>query len=191
MCSSCIVCGLGMFVSQYLASTKVDWYCQHLACGNNRTQPPILVNNHHKGVLPFLWHYIFFFSYILCELNKFLHNEYSTSFIFKQSLDLDRSKPDHKSNEHYQSTHSFRTSSSSWFYFTMATFSLISLFVALRLFLLISAAPTPASVPQVNAAAASSYWLSSIARTGTVAFGDSAHQVFRNVKDFGAKGDGT
>lgn len=61
--------------------------------------------------------------------------------------------------------------------------------MSLRLFLLISAAPTP--IPQNNAApAASSYWLASIARQGAVAYGDSAHQVFRNVKDFGAKGDG-
>ena len=71
----------------------------------------------------------------------------------------------------------------------MATFSILSLFLALHTFLLISAAPTPA--PQTDAApAASSYWLSSIKRQGTVAYGDSAHQVFRSVKDFGAKGDG-
>jgi len=71
----------------------------------------------------------------------------------------------------------------------MATFSILSLFVALRLFLLISAAPTP--IPQTDAAPASSqYWLSTISRQGVVAYGDSAHKVFRNVKDFGAKGDG-
>jgi len=71
----------------------------------------------------------------------------------------------------------------------MATFSILSLFMALRLFLLISAAPTP--IPQTDAApAASQYWLSTISRQGAVAYGDSAHKVFRNVKDFGAKGDG-
>lgn len=41
-------------------------------------------------------------------------------------------------------------------------------------------APSPAS---------SSYWLASIKRQGTVAFGSSgAYQIYRNVKDFGAKG---
>jgi hypothetical protein len=33
--------------------------------------------------------------------------------------------------------------------------------------------------------------VSSIARQGTVAFGNSSYQIFRNVKDFGATGDGT
>lgn len=35
---------------------------------------------------------------------------------------------------------------------------------------------------------ASGYWLASIKRQGTVAFGPSPYSVFRNVKDFGAKG---
>ena len=35
---------------------------------------------------------------------------------------------------------------------------------------------------------ASSYWVETIQRQGTVAFGDSAFKVFRNVKDYGAKG---
>jgi hypothetical protein len=69
----------------------------------------------------------------------------------------------------------------------MATFSIISLFLALRLFILVSSAPTPAPA---DTAATSSYWLSSIARQGTVAFGNSGFQVFRNVKDYGAVGDG-
>jgi len=37
---------------------------------------------------------------------------------------------------------------------------------------------------------ASSYWVANIQRQGTVAFGASGYQVFRNVMDFGAKGDG-
>ena len=63
--------------------------------------------------------------------------------------------------------------------------------MALRLFSLVSTAPTPA--PETEAAVAargSSYWVSSIERRGTVPYGDSSFQVFRNVKDFGAKGDG-
>jgi glucan 1,3-beta-glucosidase len=81
----------------------------------------------------------------------------------------------------------------------MATFSFTSLLVALRLFLLASAAPAPFSEiraanitmgPHTQAASASSYWLSSIARQGTVAYGSAGFQIFRNVKDFGARGDG-
>ncbi|PGH15940.1 hypothetical protein AJ79_02107 [Helicocarpus griseus UAMH5409] len=52
---------------------------------------------------------------------------------------------------------------------------------------LVSAVP----MPQENTAAeASNYWLSSIKRQGAPAFGDKSHQIYRNVKDFGAKGDG-
>ena len=51
----------------------------------------------------------------------------------------------------------------------------------------------PAPVPQAPGAGtgASSYWVSSIARKGAPAFGEPGYQVFRNVRDFGAKGDGT
>ncbi|KAH8589966.1 pectate lyase superfamily protein-domain-containing protein [Bisporella sp. PMI_857] len=73
----------------------------------------------------------------------------------------------------------------------MAIFSITSLIVALRLFSTISAAPTPIPQGTNSGTAASSYWLASIARQGTVAYGDSGHQVFRNVKDFGAVGDGS
>ncbi|CAG8978299.1 hypothetical protein HYALB_00005885 [Hymenoscyphus albidus] len=73
----------------------------------------------------------------------------------------------------------------------MAVFSLISLLVTLRLFLLVSGIPAPAPVPAAGDAAATSYWLSSIQRRGTVAYGDASFQIFRNVKDFGAKGDGS
>lgn len=70
-------------------------------------------------------------------------------------------------------------------------FSIFSLFLALHLFLLVSSAPTPATQDTTSSAAASSYWLSSITRQGTVAYRDGDFQVFRNVKDFGAVGDGT
>jgi hypothetical protein len=71
----------------------------------------------------------------------------------------------------------------------MASFSIFALLVALRLFLLVSA--VPAAAPQVqHATYTGSYWLASIQRQGTVAFGGSSYQIFRNVKDFGAKGDG-
>jgi len=75
------------------------------------------------------------------------------------------------------------------------------MFVTLRLLLLV-VAPTSlvGAVPMTTNStatlhqqdASSSYWLSSIQRQGTVAFGSSSnYQVYRNVKDFGAKGDGT
>jgi glucan 1,3-beta-glucosidase len=73
----------------------------------------------------------------------------------------------------------------------MATFSIFTLFVALRLFLLVSSAPATGTVAAPRAAAGSTYWLASITRQGTVAYGGSSdYKVFRNVKDFGAKGDG-
>ena len=74
----------------------------------------------------------------------------------------------------------------------MATFSIITLLVTLRLLLLVSGAPSPS--PQVAGAASSSsssYWLASIARQGTAAFGTSGYKIFRNVKDYGAVGDGS
>jgi glucan 1,3-beta-glucosidase len=59
---------------------------------------------------------------------------------------------------------------------------------------LVGAIPvTPASNELELAAskrAASSYWVGTIERQGTVPFGNSSdYQVFRNVKDFGAKGE--
>jgi glucan 1,3-beta-glucosidase len=70
----------------------------------------------------------------------------------------------------------------------MTSFSFISLLVALRLFLLVAGAPAP--IPEAQNVAASSYWLSSIARQGTIGYGTAGYQIFRNVKDFGARGDG-
>jgi glucan 1,3-beta-glucosidase len=43
-----------------------------------------------------------------------------------------------------------------------------------------------------STAAAGGYWLASIQRQGAVAFGNSSsYKVYRNVKDYGAKGDGS
>jgi len=73
----------------------------------------------------------------------------------------------------------------------MTILSIFTLFVALRLFLLVSSAPAPAPIPSASPTpASSSYWLASITRQGAVAYGDSSYQIFRNVMDFGAKGDG-
>ncbi|TVY47632.1 Glucan 1,3-beta-glucosidase [Lachnellula occidentalis] len=83
-----------------------------------------------------------------------------------------------------------------WYYVTMATFSLFALFVALQTFLLlVSGAPAP-STPQNTTvsngtSAASSWWFASISRDGTVPFGTAGYKVFRNVMDYGAKGDGS
>ena len=67
--------------------------------------------------------------------------------------------------------------------------------LALRLFSLpvdASPAPVPAQVTNVANTAASSWWMSNIARQGTVAFGGQGnYKVFRSVKDYGAKGDGS
>jgi glucan 1,3-beta-glucosidase len=56
---------------------------------------------------------------------------------------------------------------------------------------LVGAIPTSL---QSRQSSASSYWLSSIQRQGTVAFGSdnsSSYTIFRNVQTYGAKGDGT
>jgi hypothetical protein len=57
----------------------------------------------------------------------------------------------------------------------------------------VSAAPLAAPAPQEAppAGAASNYWVSSIKRQGVVPFGNKDFKVFRNVKDYGAKGDGS
>ena len=72
-------------------------------------------------------------------------------------------------------------------------FSAIITFVLLALRLLaLPALAAPAPIPQAPGAAAGQggYWVSSISRKGAPAFGEPGYQVFRNVKDFGAKGDG-
>ena len=58
---------------------------------------------------------------------------------------------------------------------------------------------SPVASPQATAAASraagaagtsSSYWLANIKRQGTVPFGNtSSYSIFRNVMDFGAKGE--
>ena len=58
---------------------------------------------------------------------------------------------------------------------------------------LVGASPVASAQPTAAAAEAagtsSSYWLASIKRQGTVPFGNtSSYSIFRNVKDFGAKG---
>ena len=57
----------------------------------------------------------------------------------------------------------------------------------LALFLPVIAVPKPQA--SASPASSSSYWVSTITRQGTVAYGnDSSYQVFRNVMSFGAKG---
>lgn len=76
----------------------------------------------------------------------------------------------------------------------MAILSAASFFFILRILLLtllpaslVDAVPRPqANAP--SAASSSDYWLASIPRDGKVAYGDNNFQIYRNVKDFGAKG---
>jgi glucan 1,3-beta-glucosidase len=57
----------------------------------------------------------------------------------------------------------------------------------LAFFLPVIAVPRPQA--SASPASSSSYWVSTITRQGTVAYGnDSSYQVFRNVMSFGAKG---
>ncbi|KAG5972701.1 hypothetical protein E4U55_000744 [Claviceps digitariae] len=66
--------------------------------------------------------------------------------------------------------------------------------LALRLFSLpISAAPGPAVQQGASSQAVatnSNWWMANIPRQGKPAFGATNFKVFRNVKDYGAKGDG-
>jgi glucan 1,3-beta-glucosidase len=56
----------------------------------------------------------------------------------------------------------------------------------------VPAAPDGPAASGVPAAPGSTtYWVSNIARNGAVAFGTAGYKVFRNVKDYGAKGDGS
>ena len=81
----------------------------------------------------------------------------------------------------------------------MVTLSAAALFVTLRVLLLsvstspVEAVPVTSNVTTHNTSTltSSSYWLANIQRQGTVAFGDSSFKVFRNIKDYGATGDGT
>lgn len=54
------------------------------------------------------------------------------------------------------------------------------------------AASAPSAMPKINAAVSDpAYWFANIAHQGKSAFNsDSSYVVWRNVKDFGAKGDG-
>ncbi|KAK4945368.1 hypothetical protein LTR66_014403, partial [Elasticomyces elasticus] len=80
--------------------------------------------------------------------------------------------------------------------FIMIALSAFSLFAALRIFsLIVTSSPPVGAAPVAQGASgpgSSTYWVADIKRQGTVAFGgDSNYKVFRNVKDFGAAGDGT
>ncbi|KAF2874133.1 exo-beta-1,3-glucanase [Massariosphaeria phaeospora] len=77
----------------------------------------------------------------------------------------------------------------------MVAFSAGALLLTLRV--LLSASPSaaaPVAQPQAPApaAGASAYWFEKIKRQGVAPFNPSAdYKVFRNVKDYGAKGDGS
>ncbi|KAI1006484.1 Glucan 1,3-beta-glucosidase [Podosphaera aphanis] len=68
----------------------------------------------------------------------------------------------------------------------------LTLFTTWRLILLVSSAPSSKFSLATNESVSenSDWWLSQIPRQGIVAYGSPDHKVFRNVKDFGAKGDG-
>jgi len=73
-------------------------------------------------------------------------------------------------------------------------FATAALSLAVRLLLVapvsqVGAIPV-ASHPNTTSAAtsSSSYWLSSIQRQGTAAFGTAGYKVYRSVADYGAKG---
>ncbi|KAF7543848.1 hypothetical protein G7Z17_g10405 [Cylindrodendrum hubeiense] len=63
--------------------------------------------------------------------------------------------------------------------------------LALRLFATVSAAPSPVAEVSLEARADSTWWFANIERQGAAAYGASDYKVFRNVKDYGATGDGS
>jgi hypothetical protein len=79
----------------------------------------------------------------------------------------------------------------------MASFFSFAIFIALRFFLLLvspSSGPveaSPVSHSSTALAASSNYWVANIKRQGVAAFNSnpSTYQVYRNVQDFGAKGE--
>jgi hypothetical protein len=70
----------------------------------------------------------------------------------------------------------------------MASFNILLVIqLLLALFLPVLALPNPQAT--ISPASSSSYWVATIHRQGTVAYGnDSSYLVFRNVMSFGAKG---
>ncbi|KAF2011120.1 glycoside hydrolase family 55 protein [Aaosphaeria arxii CBS 175.79] len=79
--------------------------------------------------------------------------------------------------------------------FVMVAFSAGALLLTLRVLLTASSASAaPIAQPQTPAppASGSGFWIGDIKRQGQVAFGgNTSYTIFRNVKDFGATGDGT
>lgn len=78
----------------------------------------------------------------------------------------------------------------------MKSFSKWALFLVLQLSLLLVPSSLAGAVPKrqpstLDKRAGSSYWVSTIKRQGTSAFNGNSYQIFRNVMDFGAKGDGS
>jgi glucan 1,3-beta-glucosidase len=49
--------------------------------------------------------------------------------------------------------------------------------------------PTAVTAPHINSAEATTYWYEEITHQGISAFGSSSYVVYRNVKDYGAKGN--
>jgi hypothetical protein len=73
----------------------------------------------------------------------------------------------------------------------MVAFSAAALLLTLRV-LLTSAAPIAQTQTPAAAPGGTGYWLADIKHQGVTAFGENKDfKIFRNVKDYGAKGDGT
>lgn len=74
----------------------------------------------------------------------------------------------------------------------MTCFSIITFLLALRLTIFASGFPASEDVPtNIAYTPQTAWWLAEIERSGTVSSGYANYKIFRNVKEFGAKGDGT
>ena len=73
----------------------------------------------------------------------------------------------------------------------MAKTYLLTILTFLMSALLISAAPTSKAL-ETRQSGGGPFWIETIQRQGTVPFqGDTGYKIYRNVKDYGAKGDGS
>ena len=73
----------------------------------------------------------------------------------------------------------------------MVAFTSVAAFFALRLLTLTLTPTSTQAAPAPTSQNPSTYWIADIKRQGTVPFGKSDFKIYRNVKEYGAKGDGS
>ncbi|KAK3953407.1 pectate lyase superfamily protein-domain-containing protein [Pseudoneurospora amorphoporcata] len=130
----------------------------------------------HSNHFHFLFYSIYsYFSNLVSDLASRVGHSSASSTSKYRSLSPRSSHKQQKSKRY------------SWFYIMMGLTSILTFFLlAIRLFAPALAAPAPRQ-------ATGGWWLSSIERQGLAPFNEDStnYKVFRNVRDYGAKGDGS